>query len=48
MPAILIGGTPCTGKSETAQLLASRLTAELISLGDFAENSFEESDLTDG
>ena len=39
MPAILIGGTPCTGKSEAAQLLASRLNSELISLGDFAENS---------
>ena len=39
MPAILIGGTPCTGKSETAQLLALKLNTLLASLGDIAENS---------
>jgi adenylate kinase len=39
MPAILIGGTPCTGKSEAAQLLASRLSSVLFSLGDIAENN---------
>jgi adenylate kinase len=39
MPAIVIGGTPCTGKSEVAQLLASRLELELTSLTDMAENN---------
>jgi adenylate kinase len=39
MPAILIGGTPCTGKSEVAQSLALRLDALLVSLGDIAEHN---------
>jgi adenylate kinase len=39
MSVILIGGTPCTGKSEVAELLASSLNLLLISLTDFAENN---------
>jgi adenylate kinase len=37
MPAIVIGGTPGTGKTKVAKILGSRLTVETVSLGDVAE-----------
>jgi adenylate kinase len=37
MPAIVIGGTPGTGKTKVAKIVGSRLTVEVISLGELAE-----------
>jgi len=37
MPAIVIGGTPGTGKTKIAKIVGSRLAIETISLGDLAE-----------
>ncbi len=37
MPAIVIGGTPGTGKTRIAKILGSRLTCQIISLGELAE-----------
>lgn len=38
MSVILIGGTPGTGKTKAASILASRLSIEVMSLGDIAVN----------
>ncbi len=37
MPAVVIGGTPGTGKTKTARILGSRLAVEIVSLGELAE-----------
>lgn len=37
MPAIVIGGTPGTGKTKVAKIVGSRLTVATISLGELAE-----------
>ena len=37
MPAIVIGGTPGTGKTKIAKIIGSRLTVETVSLGELAE-----------
>jgi adenylate kinase len=37
MPAIVIGGTPGTGKTKVAKIVGSRLAIEAISLGALAE-----------
>jgi adenylate kinase len=37
MPAIVIGGTPGTGKTKVAKIIGSRYAIETISLGDLAE-----------
>lgn len=37
MPAIVIGGTPGTGKTRIAKILASKLRVEAVSLGELAE-----------
>ncbi len=37
MTAILIGGSPGTGKSEVAEVLGTRLKAEVISMSDLAQ-----------
>jgi adenylate kinase len=37
MPAIVIGGTPGTGKTKVAKIIASRLTIGTVSLGALAE-----------
>lgn len=39
MTAILIGGTPGTGKTKVAKILGSRLHIEVVSLGELAEES---------
>lgn len=39
MTAILIGGTPGTGKTKVAKVLGSKLHIEVISLGELAEES---------
>lgn len=37
MPAIVIGGTPGTGKTKVARIVASKLAVEVVSLGELAE-----------
>jgi adenylate kinase len=37
MSAIVIGGTPGTGKTRVAKIVGSRLTVDVISLGELAE-----------
>ena len=39
MSTILIGGTPGTGKTMVAKVLGSRLSVDVISLGDLADKS---------
>ena len=39
MASILIGGTPGTGKTKVAQVLGSRLSVDIISVGNLAEKS---------
>lgn len=39
MTAILVGGTPGTGKSEVAAILAERLKIKVISLGDLSKKA---------
>ena len=39
MPAVVIGGTPGTGKTKIAKILGSRLTCEVVSLGELAEQN---------
>ncbi|TXT55732.1 MAG: putative adenylate kinase [Candidatus Thorarchaeota archaeon] len=39
MTVILIGGTPGTGKTAVAKILGSRLGCEVISMGEFADES---------
>lgn len=39
MSAILVGGSPGTGKTAVAKILASRLSVEVISLGELADES---------
>ena len=36
---IIIGGTPCTGKTDVAELLSKRLKTEVVRLGELAEKS---------
>lgn len=39
MSVILVGGSPGTGKTKVAKILGSKLSVEVISLGDFADES---------
>jgi len=39
MSVILVGGSPGTGKTKVAKILGSKLSVEVISLGDFADKS---------
>ncbi len=39
MTAILVGGTPGTGKSEVAAILGDRLKAKVVSLGELAKQA---------
>lgn len=39
MSIILVGGSPGTGKTKVAKILGSKLSVEVISLGEFADES---------
>lgn len=39
MSVILVGGTPGTGKTMVAKILGSKLSVEVVGLGDFADKS---------
>lgn len=39
MSVILIGGSPATGKTKVAKILGSKLSVEVVALGDFADES---------
>jgi adenylate kinase len=39
MSVILVGGSPGTGKTKVAKILGSKLSVEVVSLGDFADES---------
>lgn len=39
MSIILVGGSPGTGKTKVAKILGSKLTVEVVSLGEFADES---------